>query len=209
MPDTAPVILLGPVGLALTGLFAFATALCLAHVLWRDLKRFEIDFGALGAATLVMLPLVLMLDGVSGLLDALAMGALSGCGVETLRRVMPGRMGAGDPPLFAVLGLAAGPAYALAVLLITVVLSFCVALAWARARGRSLRRAMFPAALALVPAMALALLLRAGGAASFLPDWLEGLAISLGSGSARVVLVFCVVFLTGLWLGTRGPRRAA
>lgn len=209
MPETAPMILLGPSGLALAGLFAFATAFCLALVMRHDLVRFEIDFVALGVAALFMVPLILMCHGFTDALDALAMGALFGCASEALRRVMPGRMGAGDPPLFAVLGLAAGPAYAVVVLLIVMVVSFCVALAWARARGRSLRRAMFPAALALVPAMVMALILRAADAASLLPGSLEGLAIPLGRGDAPGLLMLSGVFCLGLWLGARGPRRAA
>lgn len=195
MADTAPLLLPGTTGLALTGFFALATLLCLARVVWQDLRRFEIDFAALGGATFAMLSLIVMLDGLTGALDALATGALFGCVADALRRPLPGAMGAGDPPLFAALGVAAGFAYFLPALVACALFSLLAAMVYAHARGKRLFRSMFPAAVALVPAIILALVLRLLDAGGVRPPVLAALALPLTPAMAWVVAGLALLVL--------------
>ena len=193
--------------LALPGLLVLVIAVSLGVVLRRDLTRFEVDYGALGVAAGAMLALILWRAGPLGALEALAIATLPGLVAEALRRYRPGRMGAGDPWLFAALGLAAGPDYMLVTLIAACLLGCVVALVCSRLRGRCLFGSMVPAALALVPAMALAITLRLVDGAGGLPAGMHALAVPLDPGDAFGLLFAAGAFLFGLWLGPRRPAR--
>ena len=177
MTDATPFIVLGPVGYAMAALFLLVSVVALAKLLWRDLTRFEIDFAAVVMFSLSTCCLILLFSGPEAVRGALAVAALFGTVTEAMRRLWPGRIGAGDPWLFAAFGLVAGPEHLKLVLAVTILLSLGTALCWSLARGKRLFRSMFPAALAFVPAMALALILRFPDAASLLPPLLVGYAI--------------------------------
>ena len=200
-------LLFGATGLALTGFFALATLLGLTWVLWHDLRRFEIDFAALGVAALAMGALIVLLEGPQAALAAVALAALVGACTAAVRCRRPSGMGAGDPWLFAGLGLAGGPEHLVLVTAAGAVLGLAAARAWARARGKRLFRSMFPAAICIVPAMGLGLMARGLSAAQSLPAGLERLALPLGPMEALALLALSGVFCLGLWLGSRLPRQ--
>ena len=203
-----PIIALGTVGYAIAALFALMIATGLVVVLWRDLTRFEIDFAALALASLPMLALTLLLSGPEAALAALAVAALFGTLAEAVRRLRPGRMGAGDPWAFAALGLAAGPDHAIVTLLTCSLLCLVTSITWSLRRGKRLFRSMFPAALALVPAMAIAVALRFADAGGVLPPLMDRQAVPLSPETAGLLVVAAAVLL-GLGSRARLSRWAA
>ena len=138
----------------------------LAVLAWTDARAFEIDFGVLA----VLAAALLAWSALAGLAETARTSggaALSGGALAVLRRVRPGRMGAGDPWLGAVAGGAAGVIWLAPLWALTALLAVAVSVGYARARGlhrrHSARRtgripfmagrfSAFPLALALCPA---------------------------------------------------------
>ena len=124
----------------------------LAVLVWTDARVFEIDFGVLAvlAAALVAWSAlagpaapaglaapapVARAAGHAVLADTFGGALLSGGALAVLRRVRPGRMGAGDPWLGAVAGGAAGVVWLAPLWALTALLAVAVSAGYARARG--------------------------------------------------------------------------
>ena len=126
---------------------------CSGVLIHRDITRFEIHLEVLAIASLAMVGLTVALDGFQAILASLAVATILGFTTDMIRRRRPGSMGGGDPWVFAALGLAGSATHIIPVVIMAGLLSFIVATAYSLARGKRFLRSMFPAALALVPAM--------------------------------------------------------
>ena len=106
----------------------------LAVLAWTDARVFEIDFGVLA----VLAAALLAWSALAGLAETARTSggaALSGGALAVLRRVRPGRMGAGDSWLGAVAGGAAGVLWLAPLWALTALLAVAVSAGYARARG--------------------------------------------------------------------------
>ncbi|MCY4306158.1 MAG: hypothetical protein OXC62_15490 [Aestuariivita sp.] len=172
-------------------------------LLHRDITRFEIHIESLAIAGITMLVLTLVLSGLRELMASLAIALTLGLTTEAIRRLKPSRMGAGDPWGFAALGCAGSAAHIIPVVMLTGVVSIMTAAAYSVARGKRCLHSMFPAAIALVPAMLMGVLLQlldAVGVTILLSDiWHLSLSFEL----SITLLVIGGVVTVGYWISHR------
>ena len=143
--------------MVICGSLAFFFMSCIA---WHDCRTFEIDYILLLIATLLVLPVIVVAEGVSALSGALVTAMICG-GVTWLgQKFRPGKIGMGDIPLMGFIGLVAGPDNTFLVLVALVVFSALTSAAYSIRRGKRLFKSMFPMALPGMLAATLALGLR-------------------------------------------------
>lgn len=202
---TETLVRLGSIEPPLLLIMAFCTALVLfamAFIAWQDCRRFEIHLELLALATLALVPVILVTDGLYGILDALITAALFGGSTWIACRLRPGRIGRGDIFLLAFLGFVAGRDEAVPVLAALGLFCILTAAGYSIARGKRLLRSMFPAALPGMGASVLALGLRFVGPA----DW-DTSPLAPALTTARDVLIAVIMLATAFLVGMAFERR--
>lgn len=205
-PDLFPVLVPDALRTPAVMLCLIVLVPALIACLVTDLKRFEIHLEALGVASGAVVLLIGLLSGVWAVIAALSVALLLGTLATILHRLRPGRMGAGDPWIFAALGLFAGPDHILPTVLVCAVASLLVAGTYSIRRGKRLFRSAFPAAVAVVPAMTGALLLRWQDVTGWHLLDTDALRLSLSPDTALQMLVISGSLLLGFGLGVRTSR---
>ena len=160
MISSLPSLYTDPITLVIMVICGSLALFAMFYVARHDCRTFTIDFLMLFIATLAILPVILVMDGLYALLDSLVTAVIFWGVTWLAQQLMSGKIGMGDIPLMGFIGLVSGSHIAIPVLVALVIFSILTSAAYSIRRGKRLFKSSFPMALPGMLAAALAFVLR-------------------------------------------------